>query len=369
MSRTSPRTRSPSLRDASPAEILRATITLLADQLPRSWTVQEVERSSSPKHRANARISIRAPDGQGVEVLMEAKRLLQTRDVTAALDGLRRAQAELGTDAVLMLVARYLPSAARARIVEDGGSYADAAGNLYLESTRPGLLLRETAADSDPWRGPGRPRRRLRGPPAARVVRALVDLPGPMSMLDLAAAAKASTGTTYRVVDLLAEEELIERRRQGPITHVHRRAVLERWSQEYSFETSGTVTAFVEPRGLEPLLDRLRSVGELGYALTGTLAAHDLAPYAEARTAAIYVRDVDEAADRLGLRPAEAGANVFLSDTDYDVVFERARNADGLRCVAPSQAAVDLLTGPGRNPSEAVALLDWLEHHDAVWRS
>lgn len=33
------------------------------------------------------------------------------------------------------------------------------------------------------------------------------------------------------------------------------------------------------------------------------------------------------------------------------------------------QVAVDLLTGPGRNPSEAVALLDWMAANERAWRA
>ncbi|MGA2837940.1 MAG: hypothetical protein ABSF84_15205 [Acidimicrobiales bacterium] len=38
---------------------------------------------------------------------------------------------------------------------------------------------------------------------------------------------------------------------------------------------------------------------------------------------------------------------------------------DGIRMAATSQVPADLLTGPGRNPSEATALLDWLTDHEA----
>jgi hypothetical protein len=50
------------------------------------------------------------------------------------------------------------------------------------------------------------------------------------------------------------------------------------------------------------------------------------------------------------------------------VVFDRADTIDGLRVAALSQVAVDLLTGPGRNPSEATALLDWMEADESRWR-
>ena len=61
----------------------------------------------------------------------------------------------------------------------------------------------------------------------------------------------------------------------------------------------------------------------------------------------------------------DAGANVLLARNAYDVVFDRTENLDGLTAVAPSQAAVDLITGPGRIPAEAEALLDWMQANEA----
>jgi hypothetical protein len=41
---------------------------------------------------------------------------------------------------------------------------------------------------------------------------------------------------------------------------------------------------------------------------------------------------------------------------------------DGVMYAAPSQVAVDLLTGPGRSPAEGQALLDWMESNEPAWR-
>ena len=62
----------------------------------------------------------------------------------------------------------------------------------------------------------------------------------------------------------------------------------------------------------------------------------------------------------LKLRPTETGANVMLLAPADDVVFERTWKDGGLTLVAASQAAVDLLTSPGRAPSEAEAILEQL---------
>jgi hypothetical protein len=57
-----------------------------------------------------------------------------------------------------------------------------------------------------------------------------------------------------------------------------------------------------------------------------------------------------------------------LAAGDYDVVFDRGDEDRGVRYVAPSQAAVDLLTSPGRGPSEGQELLSWMEAHERDWR-
>jgi len=228
--------------------------------------------------------------------------------------------------------------------------------------------LRDVGASRDPWRGPGRPRGTLRGPPAARVVRALVDFQPPISMLELIEFSKASTGVTYRVVEFLEQEDLVHRSPRGPVTEVAWRKLLERWSRDYSFQGNNAVFKYLQPRGMASLLERLKGVSDTRYVVTGSLAAHQWAPYAPARLALLYVDNPKLLAGSADLRPVDTGANTLLATGDYDVVFERAKEFDGVTMAAPSQVAVDLLTSPGRGPAEAEALLDWMEHHEYQWR-
>ena len=46
-----------------------------------------------------------------------------------------------------------------------------------------------------------------------------------------------------------------------------------------------------------------------------------------------------------------------------DVVFDRTRLDEDVTHVPPSQAAVDLLTSPGRSPAEGEAVLEWDQQH------
>jgi len=285
-----------------------------------------------------------------------------------ALEQLTRAAADRDQDVAFLLAARYLAPATRERIAEAGAGYVDATGNVYFATDRPALLLRDRGADRDPWRGPGRPRGTLKGPPAARVVRALIDFAPPYTVPEIAERSGASTGATYRVVKFLEEQELLERESQGPITGIRWRSLIERWSRDYGFAPSNTVATFLEPRGLSALTARLVEESQLEYAVTGSLAVQQVAPYAQARLAMLYVRDINKAAAALNLRATATGANVALAAGDYDMAFERTRLEDGLRLAALSQVAVDLLSGPGRNPSEATALMDWMESNESDWR-
>ncbi|MHB8300921.1 MAG: hypothetical protein ACYDDW_20730 [Dermatophilaceae bacterium] len=66
--------------------------------------------------------------------------------------------------------------------------------------------------------------------------------------------------------------------------------------------------------------------------------------------------------------PTDQGADVVLL-RPYDlVVVERLELIDGLHVVAPSQLALDCLSGNGRMPAEGEALLSWMADHEAQWR-
>ena len=333
------------------------------DRLPAGWKVRFEPGS-------DAILRVVAPGGEQATLGILAKRLLETRDVTPAIERLRRTASALPDDFEVMpiLAARYLAPPTRARIVEAGAGYVDATGNMLVTAELPALFIADRGADRDPWRGPGRPRGSLKGPPAARVVRALVDFAPPYTVPELSARAGASTGAAYRAVELLEHEGLVERQRYGPISEVHWRKLLERWSEDYGFASSNAVATYVEPRGFADLAGRLVALPDLDYVVTGSLAAERFAAYAPVRLATLYVRDPSAAVEALDLRPAASGANVALATGEYDVVFDRSETIDDLRVAAPSQVAVDLLNGPGRNPSEAAALLDWMGTHESRWR-
>jgi hypothetical protein len=102
--------------------------------------------------------------------------------------------------------------------------------------------------------------------------------------------------------------------------------------------------------------------------VTGSFAASQLAPVAAPALLAVYADAPRTVVDFLGLIPADQGANVVLLTPFDPVVWDRTSVAGTNVYVAPSQAAVDCLTGNGRMPAEGDALLQWMIENESRWR-
>lgn len=335
----------------------------LRSRLPSPWAV-EVEREPAPNRgrRADGLFTIRAPDGTSAVLVVEANRSVDPRDVPFILEELRRFEG-----ACPFVVAPFLGPRTRERLAGGGAGYADATGNLRLALDRPAVFIEAVGAKSNPWREE-RPLRTLKGPRAGRVVRALCDWRPPYGVRALAVRAGASPASVSRVVGLLEREALVTRKPRRPIEDVDWPALLRRWVEDYSLTDSNQTDTFLEPRGLQSLLDKLAG-SSLTYAVTGSIAAAQVAPLAPARLAVVYVDSARKVADELGLRPAEAGTNVILAEPFDPVVFERTWEAGGITLAALSQVATDLLTSPGRGPAEAEELIAWMRRNEDAWRT
>jgi hypothetical protein len=143
---------------------------------------------------------------------------------------------------------------------------------------------------------------------------------------------------------------------------------IRRWAHDYDFARSNHVATYLQPRGVDALASKLVEL-EWRAATTGAFAAQRFAPIAPARQIAVYVDDIARTAERLRLRLTDTGANVVLAEPYDPVVFDRTTVREGVPVVAASQLAVDLLTGPGREPSEGNELLAWMARNEHAWRA
>lgn len=339
----------------------------LQRRLSSSWRLEimriPARRPGRPSETIAAELRLTAPDGTAAQVTVAARRRLDAADIAPTLQQIPAAAQRAGT---VLLLAPFIGPRAREVLHAARYGYADATGNLYLQLERPSVYIEASGATKHPWDEP-RPLRSLRGPAAARVVRALCDFCPPYGVRELAEIAGAPASSVSRVATLLATEMLVTRGPHGEVGDVQWASLLRRWTHDYGLQTSHRVETYLAPRGLDWLCQQVARL-PLPYAVTASLAAVRYAPYAPPRLASIYVPEIAAAAEALSLHSVERGANVLLIEPFDPVVYERCAMDEGVQYAAPSQVVADLLTAPGRAPAEAEALIHWMEQHQEHWR-
>lgn len=329
--------------------IIASACRVLQERLPPGWVIERVTGPAQVQ-----RLRITSQEGRSRELPVTAFSRLDPR--TAG---------QIPKDRPLLVAAPYLSRGAREAIEDQEASYVDQTGNVRLVLAEPGLFITTSGAASNPW--PEERRFTLRGNKAGRVVCALARTRPPIGVRELAAAADTDPGYVSRLLGMLDREAIVNRTARGGVEQVQWRKLLQRWADEAPLESRTAASTWLAARGLPSLWASLRGA-DFPYLVTGSAAAASIAPVAPTRLASVYVEDPDGVAKALGLRRADAGANVVLLQPEDGTLFERADTRDGLRTASLPQVVADLLSGPGRSPAEAEALMDWMAEHEEVWR-
>ncbi|MBP7381845.1 hypothetical protein KBA39_05545 [Myxococcota bacterium] len=343
-------------------KLLDDVLRIVQARLPLGWHLRQIARDGT----SGSDIELIYPGQAGVSFKAEIRAALDPRGVIQLKAGMASETKGAAGSRPVLVISRYLAPATRQKLVEAGFNFADLTGNVRIVLASPAIFIELSGADRSPFRE-DRKSRTLRGPKVGRIVRALVDFAETPGVRELAVRAGVDAGYLSRVLTLLEREALIDRGHRGCVVRLDWPGLLRRWASDAPLESRGEVMMFIDPRGLDSVVTKLATSGTR-YAVTGSLAAGRVSQVAPARLAMIYVDDIDAASGFLGLRPAEAGANVVLVRPVDDVVYERSFVADGVRYAAVSQVAADLLTSPGRGPAEAEELLNWMEANQKVWR-
>jgi hypothetical protein len=265
-----------------------------------------------------------------------------------------------------LVVAPWLSPRSQQLLVEQGINFLDLTGNAFVKIDNPAVFIQSVGAARNP-EPPPRGLATLRGPKAARLVRLLADVHPPYGVRELAAAADLTPGYVSRLLDTLDRDAVVQRERRGAVAQVDVPGLLRRWASGYDVFKTSAATPFLAPNGAADAFGKLADP-RTETVVTGSFAAVRLAPVAAPAMLVVYCRDVSVTAETLGLLPADEGANVTLLRPFDEVVWARTSTADGLTYGAPSQVAVDCLTGNGRMPAEGEALLTWMTEHEDRWR-
>ena len=330
--------------------ILEGAARQLESHLPPGWAVE----SLMGRGAVDAELCFTSSEGRSGSVPVAIRRRIDPRRA-----------GELPAEPGLVVVAPYLSRSVRQVLEERGASYADQTVNTRVVLDEPGLFILTAGADANPW--PDKRQLSLRGIKAGRIVQTLAARRLPVGVRELAELAGTDPGYVSRLLGMLDSEAIVERTSRGQVEQVDWRRLLGQWSEDNPLVSRSEATTWLAPRGLKSVLERLASA-DFPYLLTGSAAASRVALVAPTRLLSVYVDDPRRAAEALGLRLTDAGANVILLQPEDDAIYAGGTEVEGLRQASLPMIVADLLTGPGRSPAEAEALMNWMDDHEEVWR-
>jgi hypothetical protein len=355
-------------------DLVDAAVARLREMLPDSWIVDRSTRSDVTADSGQARtpmdgaIDLRDPRGIYVTLAVEAKQSFDPRAVGQLSGGLSSVIRSIAGHIPLLVVAPWISSRTQELLTREGINYLDLTGNALIKLDNPALYISAVGAAKNPQPA-ARGQARVRGPKAARLIRLLVDVRPPYGVSEVAAVTGLTPGYISRLLDALDRDALIERTRRGRVQDADMPGLLRRWAESYDVLKTNDASTFLAPRGGNDALSQLAKPSDsVSVAVTGSFAAVRFAPVAAPALLMAYCSEIEALATTLGLLPADEGANVALLRAFDAVVWERGGEDSGVLYVAPSQAAVDCLTGTGRMPAEGEALIAWMAENESRWR-
>lgn len=356
----------------SEGEILDRGITLLKELLPSTWQIRREPGDETREGLSDIVLDIAGPQGMA-RTVVEVKRSFAPRDVETVARHARLLRRVAGS-APILVMAPWLSERSRTLLAEAGVNYLDLTGNTRFTSDYPSIFIDRRSSTPGPRRPQTTPS--LRGLKAGRVARLLTDVRPPYGVVELAKHAGVTPGYVSRLLEELEREDVVERTRQGGVSRVRWRELLEQRAMRYGVFTSNRIERFVCPNGPAYALEVAGDppVRDLGIALTGSFAAERIVAVAPPALLLIYARSRPDALiEYARLLPGEAGANVVIANPEDPVAMESRWPVPPalpprVPLVAASQIVLDCLTGNGRMPQEGEALVDWMGEDESRWR-
>ena len=246
-----------------------------------------------------------------------------------------------------------------------GVSWLDLSGNSSI--TARNLYVRERG-NRNLFRNRG-PLNSAFGPKGSRIARWMLTHPGEaFRQRDLAKAVGLNEGYTSRVIRKLLDSHLVTRGRAG-IQVEDPDLLLGAWNEVYRFRKHALIPGHITARsGLALAWEVADTLDDHGirYALTGLPAAWFYTQYAAFRLVSVYIDEVPstELKRQLSFREDRRGANIWFVVPNDEGVFQNVNALDGVRCVHPVQAYLDLHEHPERSAEAS----DELKYRCLNWK-
>ena len=296
-------------------------------------------------------------------IALEYKSLADASSIHRAIAHLR--SVNLDKNWIPVLATQHMTSAAKEKCRQAGISWIDLAGNCDIKGK--GVFIHVEGRPPVPKLG--RPASPF-APKSSRIARwLLIHWDRFLSQREIAHATSMDEGFTSRLVSRLEDLGLIHRNKEGWIKATDPDMLLDAWAEDYDFQKHQIHRYHVAARTGEELLFKTLKEIQAEKAATGLAAAWLIQPFAAFRLATVYLRDYNALAqvrDSLRLREESRGANLWLVLPNDEGVFHGQADHDGVPCVHPVQAWLDLKAHPERSKEAAEQLratFPWRSKH------
>jgi hypothetical protein len=288
----------------------------------------------------------------------EFKAAANTEQISSAL---RRLSVPTERQGVPLLVVPYMGDAGRELCRSAGIAWLDLSGNAEIHTSNMRIRI---LGQANKYKRSGQPQS-LFAPRSARAARVfLLDVHRVWMQTELADVTGLSAGYLSRLLPRYEEAGFIGSEQAGRSLHyrvTNPEALLDAWYADYDFSHHTILRGHVASRGGPELLRELVSAltrKGVEYAATGLAGAWMWEPFAAFRMVTLYLPawPEKELLAEIGFHEGARGSNTWLVVPDDAGVFAGTVERDGIRCVSPVQAYLDLKGQPERAEEAAAEL-------------
>lgn len=264
--------------------------------------------------------------------------------VTAAIEQVRNHAKGIDGAVVPLVAVPFMGEVGRRRCADAEVAWMDLSGNARIFA--PGLRVL-IEGKPNRYKQRGRPST-VFAPKSSRIPRwLLMHATQPLSQREIARATDMDEGYTSRIVGRLEDDGLLIRDDNGAIRPRDPDLLLDAWREAYDFSRHRLIRGHVAARAGDALLRQLADIlnqGSVSYAATGLAAAWLFDHFVGFRLATLYLAEEPstELLSALSFRGEARGANVWLVIPNDEGVFQGATKLEGILCVHPVQAYLDL---------------------------
>ena len=319
-----------------------------------------------PELPKDTEFGVRTDDGRGWDAVspigghvfaMEWRRSGSVGFVADATRQMKMFPSKFPHEVIPLLAVPYMGREGQEHCAQAQINWLDLSGNARIIA--PGIFY-QNLGNPNRFRRSGRPESAF-GPRGSRITRQLlIDPSKAVTQRALASNAGLNEGHTSRIVGKLLETRLVERGEEG-ISVVDADALLDAWREDYRFDRHHIIRGHIPARGgvalIRSIAETLSKTGE-SYAATALPAAWLWTQNPKFRLSTVYIPKPPSAGLKKVLRFREEAerSNTWLVVPNDEGVFHGAELVDGVRCVHPVQAYVDLKDHPERTADVAQEL-------------